>query len=75
MRTVALPARRPVDVVRLSVILGLMAALVTVLAVDVRKECRKGAFSAGFSSAFDIGRCDLVVRVLSTEMRWRGWPL
>lgn len=75
MRTVALPARRPIDFARLLVILGLMAALITVLATDVRKECRAGAFSAGFSGGFDAGHCDLVVRALGAEMRWRRWLL
>lgn len=75
MSAIALVARRPVDVARLLIIFGVMAAFTAVVAADLRKECHKGAFSMGFSCAFDIARCDLVVRVFSTEMRWRGWPL
>jgi len=35
---------------------------------DAKKECRGGAFSAAFSSGFDISHCDIVVRKAGTEV-------
>jgi hypothetical protein len=41
---------------------ALVAAMVAAFPFEVLKECRGGAFSAGFSREFDVRRCDLVVR-------------
>ncbi|MES5485937.1 hypothetical protein QMZ05_24555 [Bradyrhizobium sp. INPA03-11B] len=71
MTAVALRARRPIDVARLLIALGLIGAFVAVLATDIRKECRAGAFSSGFSRGFDVGHCEYVIRALGTEVRWR----
>jgi hypothetical protein len=42
---------------------GLVLAVYLVVAqFDAVKECRGGAFSAGFSRGFDGRRCDIVIR-------------
>jgi hypothetical protein len=49
------------------VLLGLIAAFVLAAVValwpyEVSKECKGGAFSAGFGTGFDAQRCDVVFR-------------
>ena len=67
MIAIALPrCSRPADIVRWLVRAGFIAALIVIAAAglefDVSKECRAGAFGAGFSNGFDVRRCDLVVK-------------
>ncbi len=74
MSTIALP--RPVDLIRPLVCAGLMGGLVLALSVglpqfEVSKECRGGAFSAGFSRGFDVRRCDLVIRRFGRDIGLR----
>jgi hypothetical protein len=68
MNTIALTKpHRPSDLilwlVRARWMSALAVALYLVLAqFDASKECRGGAFSAGFSGGFDVRRCDLVLK-------------
>jgi hypothetical protein len=69
MNAITIPRpERPADLFRRLLGAGLMlGALVFALSGDVvqfeaSKECRGGAFSAGFSRGFDVRRCDLVIR-------------
>jgi hypothetical protein len=69
----ALP--RPADITRRLVLARSMSALAVAFA-DVRqfeasKECQGGAFSSGFSSGFDVRRCDLVVRKIGNNAELR----
>ena len=74
MTTIELPRfERPGDLVRWLVRAGLMSGLVfavhlVVAQLDAVKECRGGAFSAGFSRGFDVRRCDIVVRRFGREI-------
>jgi hypothetical protein len=38
-----------------------------VVQFEASKECRGGAFSAGFGGGFDVHRCDLVVRRIGSD--------
>jgi hypothetical protein len=68
MTAIDLPRlKRPVDLVRWLVSAGLLTGLVlavylVLVQFEAKRECRGGAFSAGFSRGFDVRRCDLVVR-------------
>jgi hypothetical protein len=51
--------------------LGIVLALaLTAIQLDVSRACR-GAFSRGFSSGFDVYRCELVVRKIGTNTQFR----
>jgi hypothetical protein len=75
MTTIELPRlERPVDLIRRLVRAGLTSGVVLVVywafaQYDVVKECRGGAFSAGFSHGFDVRRCDLVIRRFGSDLR------
>ncbi|WP_298111482.1 hypothetical protein [Bradyrhizobium sp.] len=72
MNSIVLNYWRPVSL-RWLVVAGLIPALVLALVVAVwsteaKKECRGGAFSNGFSAAFDVRKCDLVLEVEGQEI-------
>jgi hypothetical protein len=73
MNTIAL---RPSFIERRRLILvGLVPAFALALAAvvlqfDASRECR-GSFNAGFSSGFDLRRCDLVVRKIGSDLKFR----
>jgi hypothetical protein len=69
----------PVDLFRWLVRAGLLAGLVfsvclVLVQFEAKRECRGGAFSAEFSRAFDVRRCDLVVRRFGRDIGVR-FPL
>jgi hypothetical protein len=54
--------------VRAGLMSGLVFALyLVVVQFEVAKECRGGAFSAGFSSGFDVPRCAMVIRKIGSD--------
>ena len=72
MATNELPNVRRPFVFRRLVLAGLLPAFVLALVIalwlfDAKRECRGGAFSSGFSAAFDVRKCDLVVRRIGGE--------
>ena len=77
MNEIAIPRpERPVDLTRRLVCAGAMAALVFALSrgvpqFEASKECRGGAFSAGFSLGFDVRRCDLNVKRVGGDLEIR----
>jgi hypothetical protein len=77
MTTIELPRlERPADLVRRLVRVGLVAGLVAVvclalLAIEVSKECRGGAFSAGFDGGFDVRRCAIVIKKIDSDVEIR----
>lgn len=64
---------RPADLIRRLIRDGLIPGLVLTLFLvlvqfEASKECRGGAFSAGFGGGgFDVHRCDLVVRRIGSD--------
>jgi len=64
---------RPADLIRRPIRDGLIPGLVLTLFLvlvqfEASKECRGGAFSAGFGGGgFDVHRCDLVVRRIGSD--------
>jgi len=63
---------RPADLIRRLIRDGLIPSLVLTLYLvlvqfEASKECRGGAFSAGFGGGFDVHRCDLVVRRIGSD--------
>jgi hypothetical protein len=61
--------------VRAGVASAVAFALYVVLAqFSGAKECHGGAFSAGFSSGYDVRRCDFVVRRFGSEIGWVPLP-
>jgi hypothetical protein len=73
---IALHPGRPVDRARPLVLAGLIVAFVAALVTavpqfDVSKKCHAGAFSSGFSSAFDVSYCDLVIRTTGSDFELR----
>jgi hypothetical protein len=80
MTTIELPRlARPAALIRRLVGAGLMCGLVGALYLvlvqfEASKECRGGAFSAGFSRGFDVRRCDLVIRRFGQDIGVR-FPL
>jgi hypothetical protein len=77
MATIALPhVERPAHLILWLVRAGLMPGLLLVLCLvlvqfEASKECRGGAFSAGFSRGFDIRSCDLVIRRFGRDIGLR----
>jgi hypothetical protein len=58
-----------------AVLLGLLPALVlaavlTLSRLDWSRECR-GGFSSGFVGGFDRYRCELVIRIIGSDLRVR----
>jgi hypothetical protein len=47
-----------------------LALALTAIQLDVSRDCR-GGFSRGFSSGFDIYRCELLVRKIGTNAQFR----
>jgi hypothetical protein len=74
MSTIELPRlKRPVDLVRLLVRAGFVGGLVlavylVLVQFEAKRECRGGAFSAGFGRGFDVQRCDVVIRRFGLEI-------
>jgi hypothetical protein len=67
MTVILIPYERPADLARRLVRAGMVAAFIAALPVSLtyftaEKECRSGAFGAGFSSRFDVKCCDLVIK-------------
>jgi hypothetical protein len=74
MTTIPLPRHESLaELIRRLIRDGLIPALVLALYLvqvqfEASKECRGGAFSAGFSRGFDVRRCDLVVRRIGDDV-------
>jgi hypothetical protein len=67
VKQIVLRPSRPIDLSRRLVLAALVAAFVAALVTavtqfEISKKCHAGAFSAEFSSAFDVSYCDLVIR-------------
>ena len=73
MTTITLPRHeRPANLIRRLIRDGLIPSLALTLYLvlvqfEASKECRGGAFSAGFGGGFDVHRCDLVVRRIGSD--------
>ena len=73
MTDISLRPARPADLSRRMFLAGLIPAVAATLVAelpqfDAEKECKGGAFSSGFSSGFDVGHCDVVVRKTGREI-------
>ena len=73
MIDISLRPARPADLSRRMFLAGLIPAVAATLVAelpqfDAEKECKGGAFSSGFSSGFDVGHCDVVVRKTGREI-------
>jgi hypothetical protein len=62
---------RWVVVVRAGLVCAFVLALaLTAIQLDVSRDCR-GGFSRGFSSGFDVRRCELVIQKIGTNPQFR----
>ena len=75
LRSIAVPIGRllwpPIAWLRWAVWSALILAIVGALAatsiqVHINRDCKGGAFSGGFSSAFDIRRCGIIIEHIPT---------